>query len=74
LFNVTPVALAAEGFAPAVIAAVAALTKLPGETRLAAAARAADNPIALTVKLADNAENMDLSRIDQPTAQDFARL
>lgn len=72
--DVTLAELTLHSFAPEVIAAVAALTKLPGETRLAAAARAAENPIALTVKLADNAENMDLSRIAQPTAQDFARL
>src|SRR5262245_38340414 len=66
--------LRAEGFPVAVVDAVAALTKLPGETRLQAAARAAANPIALEVKLADNAENMDLSRIPNPTPKDFARL
>ena len=66
--------LAAEGFPALVIEAVAALTKLPGETRLAAASRAAKNPIARKVKLADNAENMDLSRIPQPTEKDWSRL
>lgn len=71
---VTLVQLAQEGFAPAVVAAIDALTKRPGQTRLDAAARAATNPIALAVKLADNAENMDLSRIASPTAKDFARL
>src|SRR5215212_3146899 len=55
--------LAREGFAPAVIEAVKALTKLPGESRVAAARRAAVNPLARIVKLADNTENMDLSRI-----------
>jgi hypothetical protein len=54
--------------------AITALTKLPGETRLAAAHRAAANPIARKVKLADNADNMDLSRIPNPTAKDWARL
>jgi hypothetical protein len=39
-----------------------------------AAKRAAANPIALEVKLADNAENMDLGRIPNPTAKDLARL
>jgi hypothetical protein len=29
---------------------------------------------ARAVKLADNAENMDLSRIENPTAKDYARL
>jgi guanosine-3',5'-bis(diphosphate) 3'-pyrophosphohydrolase len=71
---VTLMQLAAEGFSSVVIYAVQALTKLPGESRLAAAARAAKNPIALVVKLADNSENMDMSRIPQPTAKDIARL
>ena len=63
-----------EGFPAPVIAAIEALTKRKGETRLDAAARAAGNPIARVVKLADNAENMDLSRIDDPTEKDYARL
>lgn len=66
--------LASEGFAPQVIEAVEALTKRPGETRLEAAARAARHSVARVVKLADNAENMDLSRIASPTAKDFARI
>ena len=57
-----------------VIEAVEALTKRPGETRLQAAARAAAHPIARAVKLADNAENMDLSRISAPTQKDHDRL
>lgn len=72
--DVTLHTLAAEGFAPGVIAAVEALTKHPGESRMQAAERAAANPIARVVKLADNAENMDLSRIANPTAKDYARL
>ena len=73
----TPVSLqqlVAEGFAPEVIAAVEALTKHPGESRIDAARRAAADPVARQVKLADNAENMDLSRIENPTESDFARL
>ena len=73
----TPVSLqqlVAEGFAPEVIAAVEALTKRPGESRIGAARRAAADPVARQVKLADNAENMDLSRIENPTERDFARL
>lgn len=65
--------LAREGFPPAVLRAVEALTKLPGETRLEAATRAAADPVARKVKLADNAENMDLSRIPNPTDKDYAR-
>jgi (p)ppGpp synthase/HD superfamily hydrolase len=73
----TPVSLqqlVAEGFAPEVVTAVEALTKRPGESRIDAARRAAANPVAREVKLADNAENMDLSRIENPTERDFARL
>ncbi|MEV4782724.1 HD domain-containing protein [Burkholderia sp. LMU1-1-1.1] len=73
----TPVSLqqlVGEGFAPEVIAAVEALTKRPGESRVDAARRAAADPVARQVKLADNAENMDLSRIENPTERDFARL
>ncbi len=65
--------LAREGFPIEVLRAIAALTKLPGETRLEAAARAAADPVARKVKLADNAENMDLSRIPNPTDKDYAR-
>ncbi len=66
--------LAREGFSQQVIEAVEALTKRPGEGRLQAAARAARNNIAQAVKLADNSENMDLSRIPDPTEKDRARL
>ena len=66
--------LAREGFPQEVLLAIEALTKRPGESRLQAAERAAVNPIARVVKLADNAENMDLSRIAAPTEKDFARL
>jgi (p)ppGpp synthase/HD superfamily hydrolase len=63
-----------EGFSKVIVDAVQALTKLPGETRMEAAVRAAQNPIARRVKLADNADNMDLSRIPNPTEADFARI
>lgn len=66
--------LRVEGYPAEVVAAVDALTKRPGETRLIAAKRAAADPIARRVKLADNAENMDLSRIPNPTARDHERL
>lgn len=72
--DVTLDILRSSGFSPAVIDAVEALTKRPGEGRLEAAARAARNKIARVVKLADNAENMDLSRIPAPTEKDRARL
>jgi guanosine-3',5'-bis(diphosphate) 3'-pyrophosphohydrolase len=71
---VTLADLRSEGFAEEVIAAIEALTKRPGEKRLEAAARAAANPIARVVKLADVTDNMDLSRIAAPTEKDYARL
>jgi len=66
--------LRAEGFAEAILTAVDALTKREGETRIEAAYRAAANSIARAVKLADNADNMDLSRLDNPTEKDYARM
>jgi (p)ppGpp synthase/HD superfamily hydrolase len=66
--------LAAEGFPAEVVAAVRALTKTDGEKRVDAAKRAAADPIARVVKLADVADNMDLSRIAEPTQKDFDRL
>ena len=71
--SVTIERLDQEGFPSEVLRAVTALTKLPDETRLEAAMRAAADPIARKVKLADNAENMDLSRIPNPTEKDYAR-
>jgi (p)ppGpp synthase/HD superfamily hydrolase len=72
--SVTLERLAEEGFPEPVLLAVQALTKSNGESNLQAATRAASNSIARTVKLADNAENMDLSRISSPTEKDFARF
>ncbi len=66
--------LEAEGFSHSVIQALEALTKRPGETRISAAHRAAANTVARAVKLADNAENSDLTRIPNPSAKDLERL
>ena len=66
--------LAKAGFDADIIAAVEVLTKRPGEKRIDAAARAKANPLALQVKLADVADNMNLARIGHPTAEDYARL
>lgn len=66
--------LAREGFPQAVIEAVKALTKHQGESRIEAAKRVVQHPIARVVKLADVSDNMNLSRIPQPTEKDFARL
>jgi GTP diphosphokinase / guanosine-3',5'-bis(diphosphate) 3'-diphosphatase len=66
--------LSGEGFSPAVLTALEALTKRPGEDRISAARRAAAVPLARSVKLADNAENSALSRIPNPSAKDLERL
>ena len=66
--------LADEGFSADIVAAVDALTKRRGESRIEAAHRAAADPIARVVKLSDNADNMDLSRIPEPNDKDFARM
>ena len=66
--------LAQAGFNADIIAAVEALTKRPGEKRIDAAVRAKANPLALQVKLADVADNMNLARIGHPTVEDYARL
>lgn len=50
-------------FPPEVLTAVAALTKEPGEPYLDAVRRAAADPIARAVKLADNADNTDPARL-----------
>lgn len=72
--SVTVTQLEAEGFPESVTKAVEALTKRDGESRIEAARRAKANPIARAVKIADNAENLDISRILTPTARDFERL
>jgi GTP diphosphokinase / guanosine-3',5'-bis(diphosphate) 3'-diphosphatase len=62
------------GFPTEVVTAVQALTKQSGESRIDAAHRAAADPIARVVKLADVTDNMDLSRIPSPTEKDYARI
>ncbi|RPE31245.1 hypothetical protein EC846_0707 [Acinetobacter sp. BIGb0102] len=62
------------GFQTHLIDAIIALTKQAGESRIQAAQRTVQNPIARVVKLADITDNMDLSRIQTPTVKDFERL
>lgn len=66
--------LKAEGFPAEVIEAVQALTKQKGESRIEAAKRASENSISRAVKLADVTDNMDITRISQPTEKDYLRL
>lgn len=66
--------LAAEDFAPDVVAAVDALTRRADESYEAFVARAGADPIARVVKLADIADNLDPSRIAVFTEADHARM
>jgi (p)ppGpp synthase/HD superfamily hydrolase len=71
----TPVTLAdlkAAGCPEEVVAAVAAISKRPGEDQAEYLARVASNPIARTVKRADIADNMSpdrLARLDLATQE-----
>lgn len=62
------------GFSQEIITALECLTKRPGETRKQAARRAGKNRLACAVKLADIRDNMDLSRIPNPTQHDHDRI
>ena len=66
--------LLAEGFSQEIVEAGEVLTKRPGESHAEAAKRAVRNTIARAIKLADNAENVDLTRIANPIEKDYARL
>jgi len=66
--------LRGEGFSDAVVAAVDALTRRADEDYETFVRRAAVNPIARRVKLADLQDNSDLSRIAHPTDRDYERL
>jgi len=69
----TPARLAQEGFAAPVLAALAAVCRREGEDEVQATLRAAADPLALSVKLAELADNCDLSRIAAPSDDDRAR-
>ncbi|MCE4057048.1 HD domain-containing protein [Pseudomonas sp. Au-Pse12] len=71
---ITPEQLRREGFSEEVLAALLALTKVEGEDYPAFIRRAGVNPLARQVKLADLAENSDLSRIPEPGPEDARRL
>ena len=68
--------LRAEGIPERVVEAVGYLTKRPEEEGDydAFIRRAAGNPIARRVKLADLADNMELSRIAEPGERGFVRV
>jgi len=66
--------LAAEGFAPAVVDAVAHLTRGEGESYEDFARRAGEHPIARVVKLADLEDNMNVLRLGSLGEKELERL
>jgi (p)ppGpp synthase/HD superfamily hydrolase len=66
--------LRAEGFADTILVALDCVTRRETESYEEFIGRLQDNPLAHQVKLADLEDNMDLTRIDQLTATDVARL
>lgn len=66
--------LRADGFPPAVVDAVDALTRREEESYEAFVARAGANTIARRVKRADIAHNMDLRRLEELRPNDVERL
>jgi len=63
-----------SGYSAEVIDAVDALTRRDGEDYFAFVERAGRNQIARAVKLADLADNMDMTRIASPSTRDTERL
>lgn len=63
-----------EGFSAEVLEAVVCLTKKYGEDYMDYIERVCENKLAAKVKLADLTDNMDISRIPNPTEKDFIRL
>ncbi|MDR2647684.1 MAG: HD domain-containing protein [Oscillospiraceae bacterium] len=72
--DITPDDLRVEGFGEDVIAALDCLTKRNGENYDDFISRVLTNLTACRVKLADLADNMDLTRIPNPTAKDEERI
>jgi len=66
--------LRAEGFDEQVLAALDGVTKRDGESYEEFIHRAARNPVARRVKLADLEDNMDIRRLQQLGERDGARL
>lgn len=66
--------LRAEGFDDEVVIAVDALTKREEETYEEFVVRASKNTIGKKVKIADLEDNLDISRINNPTDKDRLRM
>lgn len=63
-----------EGFSEEILSALDALTRRRNESYGQFISRIINNKIACYVKLADLSDNMDLSRIKNPTEKDFQRI
>lgn len=63
-----------EGFSEEVLSALDALTRRSNETYDEFIRRIIKNKIASNIKLADLSDNMDLSRISNPTQKDYDRI
>lgn len=63
-----------EGFGAEILAAVDCLTRRDGEEYQAFIKRVQQNPLAVTVKIADLEDNLDSSRMKEVTAADEKRL
>jgi (p)ppGpp synthase/HD superfamily hydrolase len=63
-----------EGFSPRIIDAIRAISKLDGEEIDDYLKRVESNRIALAVKLKDLKDNMDMTRISDPTDKDLERI
>jgi hypothetical protein len=63
-----------EGFTEQILTAVDHLTKRPGEEYEDFVRRAVQDPLALRVKIADLEDNLDQSRLREPTDRDRARI
>lgn len=70
----TPEAMRTEGASNEILAALDAVTRHNDETYSEFIERAARNEIGRAVKIADLHDNLNLSRIAQPTQADFARM
>lgn len=62
------------GYPEAIVVALDGLTRREDETYEESIERAATNPLARQVKIADLRDNMDLTRIAHPTETDHARI
>lgn len=63
-----------QGFPDVILEALQAITKVEGEDYNTYINRVRTNPIALKVKIADMEDNMNISRIKNPTEKDYKRL